>query len=253
MGKRPDKGNCLRTGKEKEIMYSDIFSKVYDAFGWNYYPEAFGELLIKWIREQNMQVKTMLDLGCGTGVLCSIMQEHGIETHGMDLSHGMIAMAREKYPQIPFDQGNMITWKPEKSYDLVTSTCDAINHILDPGDVEKVMKNVASYVNPGGCFLFDLLREGEETDCEPVELGELDGKKLQFQIYHPKEQFVTLQTDLFEGEKLIHTEKIQERLYDPEWILEILKKAEFSSVYCTDQLLKEESGHAATWFVVARK
>lgn len=33
-------------------MYSDIFSKIYDAFGWNYYPESFAQLLLRWIDEQ---------------------------------------------------------------------------------------------------------------------------------------------------------------------------------------------------------
>lgn len=234
-------------------MYSDLFSKVYDAFGWSYYPEAFAELLLRFIEEQEITVRNMLDIGCGTGVLCSIVETHGIRTMGMDLSHGMIAMAREKYPHIPFEQGNMITWSPDHNFDLVTSTCDAVNHILDPEDVKAVMRNVCSYLNPGGIFLFDLLRPGEENDCEPVELGEVDGKRLEFQIYHPREQFVTLQTDLYEGENLIHTEKIQERLYDPEWILEIVKEAGFSGVRYTDQLRKGETGHAATWFVVAEK
>ena len=234
-------------------MYSDIFSKIYDAFGWNYYPESFAQLLLQWINEQELTVKTMLDLGCGTGVLCSIMEEHGIKTRGMDLSHGMIAMAKEKYPHIPFEQGNMICWKPESSYDLVTSTCDAINHILEPEDIRKVMRNVYSYLNSGGIFLFDLLRPGEENECEPVDLGELDGKRLQFQIYHPKEQYVTLRADLFEGETLVNTEKIQERLYDPEWILEVLRKVGFQEVCCTDQLLESETGHATTWFVIAQK
>ena len=147
----------------------------------------------------------------------------------------------------------MINWKPEMNFDLVTSTCDAINHILEPEDVKKVMENVYSYLNPSGVFLFDFLRPGEEDDCEPVDMGELDGKRLQFQIYHPKDQFVTLQADLFEGDKLIHTEKIQEHLYDPEWILNVLKETGFQDVRCTDQLLESESGHAATWFIIAKK
>lgn len=234
-------------------MYSDIFSKVYDAFGWNYYPESFAEILLQWIKEQKLSIKNMLDLGCGTGVLCSIMEEHGIQTKGMDLSYGMVAMAKEKYPHIPFEQGNMIDWKPERCYDLVTSTCDAINHILEEEDIRKVMQNVYSYLNPGGVFLFDLLRPGEENECEPVNLGEMDGKRLQFQIYHSGEQFVTLQTDLFEGETLVNTEKIQERLYEPAWILEVLREAGFQDVKCTDQLLENELGHATTWFVIARK
>jgi len=164
----------------------------------------------------------------------------------------MIAMAKEKYPHIPFDVGDMVTWKPENTYDLVTSTCDALNHILDPEDVKKVFQNVYSYVNAGGYFLFDLLREGEAEECEPVDLGELDGKRLQFQIYHPGENLVTLQTDLFDGDTLVNTEKIQERLYDPEWIMTELKKAGFSEVQCTDQLLKDHDSHAATWFMIAK-
>ena len=30
-------------------MYSDLFSRVYDAFGWNYYPEEFAVLLQRWM------------------------------------------------------------------------------------------------------------------------------------------------------------------------------------------------------------
>ena len=30
-------------------MYSDIFCKVYNEFGWNYYPVAFGEQLLQWM------------------------------------------------------------------------------------------------------------------------------------------------------------------------------------------------------------
>ena len=32
-------------------MYSDVFCKVYNEFGWNYYPEAFGQQLLLWREE----------------------------------------------------------------------------------------------------------------------------------------------------------------------------------------------------------
>ena len=112
-------------------MYGTLFSKLYDAFGWNFYPEEFAQLLLKWMEEQHINVRSMLDIGCGTGVLCHVLQEHGIKAHGMDLSENMIAMAKDKYPEIPFEQGNMITYDTQLRFDLVTSTCDAMNHILD--------------------------------------------------------------------------------------------------------------------------
>lgn len=105
-------------------MYGTLFSKVYDAFGWNFYPEEFAELLLKWMQENEIRVERMLDIGCGTGVLCHVLQEHGIKVHGMDLSEGMIEVARRNYPEIPFEQGNMITYDTPLRFDLVTSTCD---------------------------------------------------------------------------------------------------------------------------------
>ena len=61
-------------------MYSDLFSRVYDAFGWNYYPEEFAVLLQRWMEKNQIRVQSMLDIGCGTGVLCSYRRniiDHG--------------------------------------------------------------------------------------------------------------------------------------------------------------------------------
>ena len=54
-------------------MYSDIFCKVYNEFGWNYYPEAFGEQLLQWMQLLSFHPKTAMDLACGTGILCNIL------------------------------------------------------------------------------------------------------------------------------------------------------------------------------------
>ena len=88
-------------------MYSDVFCKVYNEFGWNYYPEAFGEQLLQWIERQGIPVRTALDLACGTGVLCRILQKAGIDSRGMDFSQGMIDIARSESPDIPYDVADM--------------------------------------------------------------------------------------------------------------------------------------------------
>lgn len=233
-------------------MYGTLFSKVYDAFGWNFYPEEFAELLLKWMEENAIAVTSMLDIGCGTGVLCHVLQKHGIRTQGMDLSEDMLAMAREKYPEIPFEQGNMITYKTPGRFDLVTSTCDAMNHILNQEDLEQAMKSVYDCLLPGGYFLFDLLKKGETAECAPEDLGEIDGTRLQFQIGRMQDGLVNLKIELFRDDRIVQTEEIYERIYAPEQVEALLKKVGFEAVWCTDQLL-EKSEHAATWFVIARK
>ena len=123
-------------------MYSDAFCKVYNEFGWNYFPEAFGEQLLIWLAQNNVKINTSLDLACGTGVLCEILHAHGIDASGMDFSEGMIEIANQRNPKIFYEVADMITYCPEKRFDLVTCTGDAINHIMDLKDVEQIFKNV---------------------------------------------------------------------------------------------------------------
>ena len=110
-------------------MYSDVFCKVYNEFGWNYYPEIFGQQLLQWLQKNNLRPQSALDLACGTGVLCRILQESGMETWGMDFSSGMIDIARSRNPQIPYEVADMTTFCPDKQFDLVTCTGDAVNQI----------------------------------------------------------------------------------------------------------------------------
>ena len=60
-------------------VYSGLFCKVYNEFGWNYYPEIFGQQLLQWLKNKDLQPKTAMDLACGTGILCRALDEAGIE------------------------------------------------------------------------------------------------------------------------------------------------------------------------------
>ena len=92
--------------------YSDVFCKVYNEFGWNYYPEIFGEQLLQWLQRNNLHPKTAMDLACGTGILCGILKDSGIEAAGMDFSEVMIRIVRQHNPVIPFDVADMTTYRP---------------------------------------------------------------------------------------------------------------------------------------------
>ena len=145
-------------------MYSDVFCKVYNEFGWNYYPEIFGQQLLAWLERKDIAPRKALDLACGTGVLCRILKEAGMDVTGMDLSEGMITIAREQSPYVHFDVADMITYRPEQSFDLVTCTGDAVNHIGNLRDVASIFQNVYDCLVPGGWFVFDLLNEQEVSD-----------------------------------------------------------------------------------------
>ena len=233
-------------------MYSDVFCKVYNEFGWNYYPEAFGEQLLNWLELHGVRVRTALDLACGTGVLCRSLKAAGIDSRGMDFSEGMIAIARSESPDIPYDVADMTTYRPHRQFDLVTCTGDAVNHIPDPADVGKIFQNVYAYLAPGGYVIFDLLDENEISTEEPFDLQFDEHISARFQITRPAENRVHLQTQVFEDGAHSFTEDIFETVHDRNVILDLLRQAGFTVVSCAHRLL-ETSPEVATWYVTARK
>jgi SAM-dependent methyltransferase len=233
-------------------MYSDVFCKVYNEFGWNYYPEAFGEQLLNWLELHGVRVRTALDLACGTGVLCRSLKAAGIDSRGMDFSEGMIAIARAESPDIPYDVADMTLYRPDTRFDLVTCTGDAVNHIPDLSDVGKIFENVFAYLAPGGYFIFDLLDENEISTEEPFDLEFDEHISARFQITRPAENRVHLQTQVFEDGVHSFTEDIFETVHDRETVLALLKQAGFEIHACAHRLLPD-SPEVATWYVVARK
>ena len=232
-------------------MYSDVFCKVYNEFGWNYYPEIFGEQLLLWLEQHGLKPRSSMDLACGTGILCEILHKHGIQASGMDFSSGMIDIARKGNPEIHYDVADMITYLPDRQFDLVTCTGDALNHIGALSDVEKIFRNVHAYLAPGGYFIFDILNENEISTSEPFEMDFNDTIRVWFQMTRPAEKQVNLKIRVYENGQLSFEENIRETVHDPAEICALLHKCGFEVIRCADGLLEDH--HGTTWFVIVRK
>lgn len=234
-------------------MYSNAFCKVYNEFGWNYFPEAFGEQLIEWMKQNKVDIKTSLDLACGTGILCEVLHKHGIKAAGMDFSEGMIAIAKASNSEIEYEVADMIQYRPDKKFDLVTCTGDALNHIIDLENVEKIFQNVYGYLSEDGYFIFDILNEKEIPQEEPFDLDFSETVKAQFMITQSQEGIINLKTTVYENGELQFEENITETVHDVDKICGLLKDCGFEIQKCAHQLLEDSGNQATTWYIVAQK
>lgn len=232
--------------------YSEVFCRVYNEFGWNYYPEAFGQQLLQWLEENNISVKASLDLACGTGILCGILAGAGIQAAGADLSEGMITVARENHPHIPFTVADMTQYRPEASFDLVTCTGDSLNHLMTLSQLEQVFRNVYHCLNPDGYFVFDLLNEKEVSTDEPFDFPFSDTITARFQMLRRPDGVINLKTRIFEQGEFRFEENIYETLHDPEIVCNLLQCIGFREVVCRDRLLPS-ANKSTTWYILARK
>lgn len=99
----------------------------------------------------------ILDLGCGTGLLCNAYAAHGHKVTGVDPSAAMLAVARQK------PHGDAITWvqttaqayRSEQLFDLVIMTGHAFQAILDDADIALVFQTIRRQLKPSGRAVFE--------------------------------------------------------------------------------------------------
>lgn len=120
--------------------------------------------------ENNVDIKgkSVLDVGCGDGVLSYLMSQKGLEASGVDSSREAIDFAKQKTKNaIDFRVGDVysLPWGDD-SFDIVVSS-DVIEHLDDVG---KYISEIKRVLKKGGvCVLSTPIRITEKPlDSEHV-------------------------------------------------------------------------------------
>ena len=96
---------------------------------------------------------SVLDLGCGNGVLTKTLQEKGYLVKGLDASKDLLDIAREKYPTIEFVQGDATNFTLSESVDVVFS--NAVLHWINQEQQQDMLKCVYNALKKNGQFIFE--------------------------------------------------------------------------------------------------
>ncbi|SMC86789.1 class I SAM-dependent methyltransferase [Papillibacter cinnamivorans] len=66
------------------------------------------------------QYKTCVDVGCGTGALCSVLRRKGLDVTGVDPARGMLQIASRNNKGMEFVQASVVKGLPfgDKSFDI---------------------------------------------------------------------------------------------------------------------------------------
>jgi SAM-dependent methyltransferase len=108
----------------------------------------------------------VLELGVGTARIAVPMAVAGVEVVGVDLSEGMLDVARERADlagvRIDLRQGDMRDPPVEGSFPLVVIPFRSLLHMETEIDRRSVLRAVAERLAPGGRFVFDVFAPGAE-------------------------------------------------------------------------------------------
>lgn len=91
--------------------------------------------------------ETILDLAAGTGSSTNALAASGAKVIACDLSPGMLAAGKKRYPHLEFIEGNATDLPfPDGSFDAVTISFGLRN----VQDVERALQEMARVTKPGG-------------------------------------------------------------------------------------------------------
>ena len=145
---------------------ASVWEDQYDAGHWDFLTgmtEAARHAIVAEWRERLKPGGSVLEIGCGTGLLCRAMRRGGYERYlGVDISRTAIARAEAELAdaQTRFVVGDAATMVFEERFDIIVIN-EALNYFVGPG---AFLRRLHGSLRPGGVLLISMaecnLRDG---------------------------------------------------------------------------------------------
>lgn len=168
-------------------MYADQYDLLYGDKDY----EAECDLIEEVFRRDGQGgIKSILDLGCGTGNHAIPLARRGYEVMGVDLSADMLVHARDKAASLPalpgkallnFTHGDVRNVDLGQQFDAVLMMFAVLGYQLTNEDVLATLRTVRQHLKPGGIFICDVwygpavltIRPSERVKVIPAADGKL--------------------------------------------------------------------------------
>lgn len=172
------------------------------------------------------QQAKILDAGCGPGRDTNLFAQKGFQAEGLDISKGLIEVARKQFPQLKFAMGNLVDLPyKDSSFDGVWANASLL-HFETIEEVKKAISEFNRVLKSGG-ILHVLVKAQTGKDKTAVVTDSLSKHDRFFQYFILDE----IQNLIKEaGFKVIKIEQNKETVRNPngrpgvEWIRVLAKK-----------------------------
>lgn len=138
----------------QESIYSDR-AELYDlVYHWKDYRAESEALHALLAREGVPDGARLLEAACGTGTHLDLLARWYRVT-GFDVSEGMLAVARRKFPKLPLFRADLRDFEVEEPHDVATCLFSSIGYLLDEAGLRAAAERLALAVRPGGVLVVE--------------------------------------------------------------------------------------------------
>ena len=134
----------------KNLPKSEIYEQEFEYMSWGIAVRK----VLETIKHNAPKNGNILDLMCGPGYLLGELSKkrNDLLLEGVDISDEFIQHAQNKYPNISFYVGDVLSWQTTKKYDVVA--CTAGIHHLPYDKQEWFLKSISQLLKPNGFAIF---------------------------------------------------------------------------------------------------
>lgn len=240
------------------------YSQYYDLLYRDKDYQAEADYVANLIRRLDPEVRTILELGSGTGIHASLLADRGFEIHGIERSMEMLNRSilltnrsNSQSGRLSFSLGDIREIRLDKTFDAVIALFHVISYQTTNEDVTAAFATARQHMKSGGFFIFDVwygpavLTERPSVRIKRMKDESLSITRLAEPVLHVNENLVDVNYQVF-VEKLatqdIQTLKethVMRYFFYPE-IERITEQAGFSLIHA-EEWLTGAALSDATW------
>ena len=115
--------------------------------------------ITKILKKHVPAAKSLIELGCGSGVHASYLAQEGFRVYGVDQSESMLEAAKErcaKVPQVSLHKGDVRSVRLNVKTDAVLSLFHVVSYQTSDADVRAMFATAGEHLQAGGVFFFDV-------------------------------------------------------------------------------------------------
>lgn len=162
--------------------YENRYQKVYEAGAeyWGHSPDDYvlASTLRKWIEDNKLQGKKVIEFACGEGASGVILSKFGCIYHGFDIAPSAIEKTKtalKDFPSATVTQLDMVNQRTDEIYDAALDVM-GFHMLVTDSDRNNYLLNAFSSLNPGAPMLF--FRESYSTNAYEGSVGSFDDWKV---------------------------------------------------------------------------
>lgn len=231
------------------MIYSSKHAESYDLFYQEKPYREEAQYAAGLIKARFPGAKTLLDLGCGTGMRSLELARLGFKVCGVDQSSSMLAAARQHLmtatdispKEVEFEPGDITGFRSKSRCDAIISLFHVFSYLITEEQLKQAIEGSFANLNSGGVFLFDywhgpgVLKDPPGVRKKVVENANLRAERAATPGHLPDKHLVKLTvslrlTDKQDGSSQENEEFYMMRYWFPEELEEPLKRSGFEAI-----------------------